>query len=197
MENTPQPGKSKYLKFDFPYSIFDATHILMSKRYFLIRTITSAMALELLHEKTGIDVESAVERMGQVCANTIAQLSDEQVNFQTLQLLSGIAALVNRKRKGVCFDMTNNTGHYPYSIDELKEQHGQNLEGLTKRQKLFLIESLANYQGHKEIAPRLSTNMYELATTLNIKISQNEREDLIETLAIQVKRGVFRKEVVR
>lgn len=79
-----------------------------------------------------------------------------------------------------------------YTLDELTDCYGTNLEEIYRREKLQMVESIAMYLGQRERG-KVRTHILTTTTTLNARLDAHEKESLMESLVIQVRNGVWKQ----
>ena len=73
-------------------------------------------------------------------------------------------------------------------LDQLQETYGSKFEVLSKREKFFLIESIASNLGDSlEELPR--DEIYQLQLSINTNLSESDKAGLIEALINQLRWG--------
>ncbi|MEH2435200.1 MAG: hypothetical protein V7K25_13255 [Nostoc sp.] len=73
-------------------------------------------------------------------------------------------------------------------LDSLQEEYGSGFEKMTKREKLFLISSIA-IQSCDQSPGRCRDEIYVVGYQINSSLPQADREGLIEALINQVRWG--------
>lgn len=84
---------------------------------------------------------------------------------------------------------TNYTPGDDSLLEELQQKYGARFEGMTRREKLLLIESIAGSLGSSQINESVRDEIYQLQIPINTKLSPSDREGLIEALISQIRWG--------
>ncbi|MEH2197408.1 hypothetical protein [Nostoc sp.] len=91
--------------------------------------------------------------------------------------------------------MTKPVGYYTSStindgslLESFKEQYGQTFEGMTRREKLYLISAIAA-QLCDQAPGRCRDEIYMVGHQINSSLPQADREGLVEALTNQVRWG--------
>ena len=73
-------------------------------------------------------------------------------------------------------------------LDSLQEEYGSSFEKMTKREKLFLISSIA-MQSCDQAPGRCRDEIYVVGYQINSSLTQADREGLLDALINQVRWG--------
>ncbi|MEH2263830.1 hypothetical protein [Nostoc sp.] len=91
--------------------------------------------------------------------------------------------------------MTKPVGYYTSStindgslLESLKEQYGQTFEGMTRREKLYLISAIA-IQLCDQAPGRCRDEIYTVGHQINSSLPLHDREGLVEALTNQIRYG--------
>jgi len=79
-----------------------------------------------------------------------------------------------------------------FTLDELTEQYGTNLEEIYRREKFQMVESLAMYLGQSERG-KARTHIITTTSTLCMRLGVEEKLALMEALIAQVRNGVWKQ----
>ncbi|OKH40707.1 hypothetical protein FACHB389_06805 [Nostoc calcicola FACHB-389] len=73
-------------------------------------------------------------------------------------------------------------------LESLQEQYGSTFEGISTREKLFLVSSLASHLCVLE-AGETRNEIYKLGVQLQIQLEQSDQRGLLEALVAQIRWG--------